>query len=252
MDFRVAECGFERIRALRTEHLEEMHCQVVRDALHRRPGWAQWYCAEVNEAPVGYLAVAMGGAWSGGRTVFEYYLRPEQRRSSHDVFVALVDCAAAKEIVLQTNDRLLSTVASGGFAELREVAILFSDGGPTMLTAPPVKLGLTAELPEGSVFEHKVEPVGEYALFEGGAVIATGGVLTHYNHPYGDIHMEVRADRRRCGYGSFLVQELKRIAYERGYVPCARCDVGNVASLRTLTRAGMKECGRLLEGKITR
>lgn len=103
-----------------------------------------------------------------------------------------------------------------------------------------------------SVFAHKVEPVGEFALVEGRSVIATGGILTHYNRPYADIHMEVREDRRRCGYGSFIVQELKRIAFERGNEPCARCDVGNIPSFRTLTRAGMRECGRILEGKIIR
>ncbi len=252
MDFRVVECDFERIRVLRSEHLKEMHCQVVRDALHRRPGWAQWYVSEVNGAPVGYIAVAMGGAWSGARTVFEYYLRPELRRSVHEVFIALIESASVRDIVLQTNDRLLTAVASSGIAELREVSILFSDGGATRLTAPQLKLGLTNDFPESSLFKHKVEPVGEYALLDDRTVIATGGILTHYNRPYGDIHMEVREDRRRCGYGSFFVQELKRIAFERGHEPCARCDVGNIASLRALTKAGMQECGRILEGKLSR
>jgi GNAT superfamily N-acetyltransferase len=194
----------------------------------------------------------MGGAWSGSRTIFEYYLLPELRASLHEVFLALVKTGSARDVVLQTNDRLFATVASGGIADLREVSILFSDGGATSLPAQQLTLGLTKDFPEESVFAHKVEPVGEFALVEGRSVIATGGILTHYNRPYADIHMEVREDRRRCGYGSFLVQELKRIAFERGNEPCARCDVGNIPSFRTLTRAGMRECGRILEGKIIR
>lgn len=63
-----------------------------------------------------------------------------------------------------------------------------------------------------SIFPHTREPVGEWGLEVAGQVVATGGLMLHYNPPYGDIYMEVAAPYQRRGYGSFLVQELKRSA----------------------------------------
>ena len=81
-----------------------------------------------------------------------------------------------------------------------------------------------------------------------GAVGATGGILFHYNRPYGDIYMDVAEPFRRRGLGSFLVQELKRVCYEGGHVPAARCNTGNIASQRTLQKAGFVPCGHILKG----
>ena len=81
---------------------------------------------------------------------------------------------------------------------------------------------------------------------------ASGGVLFHYNRPYGDIYLDVEAPFRRRGVGSFLVQELKRACYEGGHVPAARCNTGNVASQRTLQRAGFVPCGHILKGVLER
>ena len=84
----------------------------------------------------------------------------------------------------------------------------------------------------------------------GGRVVATGGFLCHYNPPYGDLYMEVAEHARRQGYGSYLIQELKRVCYEAGRLPSARCSPENEASRRTLERAGLLSCGRLLVGEV--
>jgi ribosomal protein S18 acetylase RimI-like enzyme len=62
--------------------------------------------------------------------------------------------------------------------------------------------------------------------------------------------MEVAEPYRRQGYGSYLVQELKRVAYERGSVPAARCNVRNTASRGTLQKAGFVACARILSGRV--
>ena len=77
-----------------------------------------------------------------------------------------------------------------------------------------------------------------------GVVAATGGILCHYNVPYGDIFMGVAEPFRRRGYGSYLIQELKRVCYERGRIPAARCNASNVASRATLQKAGLLPCAR--------
>jgi GNAT superfamily N-acetyltransferase len=83
-----------------------------------------------------------------------------------------------------------------------------------------------------------------------GEVAGKGGILFHYNHPYGDIYMDVEEQFRRRGVGSFLVQELKRVAYEGGFIPAARSHPSNTPSHRTLQKAGFVPCGHLLKGTI--
>ena len=112
---------------------------------------------------------------------------------------------------------------------------------------PGAILRQVAEADKERIFEHKVEPVGEWLLEVDGGIVATGGVATHYNPPYGDLFMEVDEPHRRRGYGSYLIQELKRVAYETGKVPAARCNVANAASRATLQKAGLLPCARLLE-----
>jgi len=60
--------------------------------------------------------------------------------------------------------------------------------------------------------------------------------------------MEVIEAFRRRGLGSYLVQELKRACYELGAVPGARCSPTNIASRRTLQRAGFVPFAQILIG----
>jgi GNAT superfamily N-acetyltransferase len=83
-----------------------------------------------------------------------------------------------------------------------------------------------------------------------GVIAAAGGLLFHYNVPYGDIYMAVAEPLRRRGHGSYLVQELKRVGREMGKVPAARCNVSNPASRATLQKAGMMPCARMLTGVL--
>jgi GNAT superfamily N-acetyltransferase len=85
-----------------------------------------------------------------------------------------------------------------------------------------------------------------------GGIAAGGGVLFHYNRPYGDVYMHVLEPFRRRGLGAFLVQELKRACYEGGSLPAARCNPGNLASRKTLQKAGFVPCGHMLVGALPR
>jgi len=98
------------------------------------------------------------------------------------------------------------------------------------------------------MFPHKHEGIGDWVVEARGAVVATGGFLCHYNPPYDDIFMEVAEPERRRGFGSYLVQEVKRVCYEAGKKPAARCNPANIASRLTLQKAGLLPCGRLLAG----
>jgi GNAT superfamily N-acetyltransferase len=101
-----------------------------------------------------------------------------------------------------------------------------------------------------SVFRHRIEPVGDYVIELNGQVAATGGFMLHYNHPFADLYMEVSEAFRGRGLGGYLVQELKRECYLHGRVPAARCDIRNIASRKTLIKAGLRTCGFIATGKI--
>jgi hypothetical protein len=70
----------------------------------------------------------------------------------------------------------------------------------------------------------------EWVLELEGAVAGKGGILFHYNEPYGDIYMEVAKPFHRRRFGSCLVQELMRECYRLGAIPGARCNPNNIAS----------------------
>jgi GNAT superfamily N-acetyltransferase len=63
--------------------------------------------------------------------------------------------------------------------------------------------------------------------------------------------MKVGEPYRNRGLGSFLVQELKRNCYEGGSVPAARCNPKNIASRRTLQKAGFVPCGHIVYGTLS-
>jgi hypothetical protein len=54
---------------------------------------------------------------------------------------------------------------------------------------------------------------------------------------------QIIRDSLRRGFGSYLVQEVKRFCYAEGRRPTAQCDVGNVGSRRTLERQGYFPAG---------
>src|SRR6185312_7850035 len=91
---------------------------------------------------------------------------------------------------------------------------------------------------------------GGYYLQQDGEVVATGGFFLNNNKPYADIYMEVKEPFRRRGFGSLIVQELKKEIYKLARVPAARCNIDNKASKPTLLKAGFKVCGARLKGAI--
>jgi GNAT superfamily N-acetyltransferase len=157
------------------------------------------------------------------------------------MFRELLAVSAAKEIEAQTNSPLMLLMLYDWGVNIRPENVLFHDAFTTHLPSP------------GGLFRHSVDEDNqedEWVVEAEGAVAASGGFLCHYNPPYGDLYMSVAESSRRQGYGSYLVQELKRVCYEAGRKPAARCNAGNLASRLTLQKAGLLPCGRLMVGEV--
>jgi GNAT superfamily N-acetyltransferase len=243
----VSSASPEETAPLRELYLHEMHCQVIHDSFLRR-GFTDPYLLRVDGGVAGYSLVAHRHYPA---QITEFYTSPPHRGAASALFAQLVRTSGATGVRLQSNDRLLLQLAYEFAEVVTPEEWIFADAGTTRLPGPP-----------GAVFRESCpedRPILEARKLDGGAKwvvewegepVAAGGVLFHYNLPYGDVYMAVWERVRRRGFGSFLVQELKRTAYELGKIPAARCNFANTGSRLTLERAGFLPCGRLMSAKL--
>lgn len=236
--------------ALRTRFREEMSGQIVHDSIHRRAGWTESYRIDVEGSQVGFGSVAVAGSWKDRRTIVEFYMIPAARPRAFAAFEAFLAVSRARDFEAQTNVPVYPVLAQAFGRAIFTEKIVFQDGATTTLPAdgavirpvtPPEELRVAIERRQGG---------GEWILEWNGVPVGRGGILFHYNRPYGDVHMEVGEPCRRRGLGSFLVQELKRECHELGAIPAARCSPDNVASRQTLQRAGFAPVASILCGSI--
>jgi hypothetical protein len=236
-EFSVCATQVEKILALRDLHRQEMNCQIIQDYFPLR-GLSDPYAVLIDGQIAGYGLVA-NNYYSGAVT--EFHLLPAYRRAASPIFRQLLETSKATHIRTQTNDRLLLLMLYDCAENIVKENYLFADL-------------LTTSLPSPGGALRKADKKGseEWVIEMDGSVIASGGLMFHYNPPYGDIYMEVNEHHRRRGFGSYLVQELKRIAYGMEKIPAARCDGENAISRKTLEKAGMLPCGRVLQGEVRR
>jgi GNAT superfamily N-acetyltransferase len=213
----------DAVLPLRVRYRQEMDCQIVHDSIHTRDGWTLTYTCTIGGAVAGFGSVAISGPWKGKPTVFEFYVLPEYRARAFDLFEALLSASGARLMEIQSSDVLLTVMLHTYAREIWSEKIVFHDAIATALPAQGAIMHRVTSDKEtrGAIAERA--GFTECQLRLDGATVATGGLMFHYNVPYTDIYMDVGEPFRRRGFGSYLVQELKRLAYELGSVPCARC-----------------------------
>jgi GNAT superfamily N-acetyltransferase len=242
----VSSVSLEEVLPLRELYRREMNCQIVHDSLPAR-GFGNQFLIHVDGRVAGYGFV-MGYRGEPKDLVREFYVLPARRGSALPMFRRLIETSRARRIETQTNDVLLTLMLYDCATEITSDRVVFHDALMSNLRVPGACFREVTAADREKVFEHKVEGVGEWLIEHDGAIVATGGIATHYNPPYGDLYMEVDESFRMRGYGSYLVQELKRVCYEMGRVPAARCNASNLASRATLQKAGLLPCARILSG----
>jgi GNAT superfamily N-acetyltransferase len=244
----IADTG--TVLPMRERYREEMNCQIVHDSIHSRPGWSQTYLLTASGHAAGFAGVAVAGPWTGRPTIYELYISPAYRTRAFDLFEALLDSSGAVHIEAQSNDLLLTAMLHTFGRDVWSEAIVFRDHGTTSLPADGVTLReLTTHDQTRRAIEERAGAT-EWVLERGGRTVARGAILFHYNRPYADVAMDVDEPYRRQGYGAYLVQELKRIAYGLGAIPGARCNRDNIASRRTLQKAGFVPFAHILNATL--
>lgn len=238
------------IQPLRERQRVELNCQIVHDSIHRREGWTRSYRLEAGGMTAGFGSVAIAGPWQDKPTVFEFYLLPEYRAMAFHFYETFLAASRARFFEVQSNDLLLTALTLTYARNMESEKIVFHDQMTTNLPANGASLRRVTDEEEIRSSMERRQGGGEWVLEVEGASVAKGGILFHYNRPYGDIYMEVGESFRRRGWGSFLVQELKRVCHELGAIPCARCNPTNRASRRTLQRAGFVPFAHILIGSL--
>jgi GNAT superfamily N-acetyltransferase len=236
------------IKSMRDIYRHEMHCQILFDSIHTRPGWTQEYLISEGDRKVGYGSVALAGPWESKPTVYEFFLLPQHRTRIFDAFVALLTFSGATAIETQSNAGLLTVMLLTFAPTVASEAILFHDKVTTAHAVPNALFRRATSEDAEQIAQQQLDSQARWLVAVGGIVAAAGDILFHYNRPYGDIYMAVAESFRRRGIGTYLVQELKRVCYEGGSVPAARCNPNNIASRQTLQRAGFVPCGHILTG----
>jgi hypothetical protein len=235
---------------LRERFREEMDCQIVHDSIHRRPGWTLTYRLELDGATAGFGSVAIGGPWKDKPTVFEFYVLPAHCGNAFHLFEALLAAANPRFMEIQSNDLLLAAMFHTFARDVASEKIVFHDQLTTALPGHGATLRCTMSKPDIQSAIDQRQGGPEWQMELAGQVIGTGGILFHYNRPYGDLYMEVAESHRRRGFGAWLVQELKREARELGAISCARCSPTNLPSRSTLQKAGFVPFAHILNGKL--
>jgi GNAT superfamily N-acetyltransferase len=235
----------------RARQREETGGQIVHDSIHRRAGWTVTHLIEVDGVAAGFGSIAVAGPWTGRPTVFEFYLLPELRCRGFTAFEAYLAASGAKHFEVQTNEVLLMVMLHAFGRDVWSERIVFRDHHTTDLRVDGAVLRAQTDPAEVHAAIERRQGGGEWVLELGGKPVGKGGLLFHYNRPYGDVYMEVDEAHRRRGLGVFLVQALKRECYALGAIPAARCDTRNVASRRTLVRAGFAPWAHILIADVT-
>jgi len=234
----------------RVQYRQEMNCQIVHDSIHSRPGWTLTYMLQIDDQDAGFGSVAVGGPWTDKPTLLEFYVLPAQHTRAFDLFEALLEAASARFMEIQSNDTLAAVMLHTYARDIASEKIVFHDERTTALAANGATLRCVTS--DDDAQRHIEDRRGgpEWLLEVDGQVAGKGGILFHYNRPYGDIYMEVSEPYQGRGLGAWLVQDLKRLAYQLGAVPCARCSPQNIASRRTLQKAGFAPFAHMLTGDI--
>jgi GNAT superfamily N-acetyltransferase len=243
-------CDLHEISSLREEYREEMKCQIIHDSIHQRPGWTNEYALEIGGVTVGYGSVAVSGPWTTAHSLYEFYVRPPDRLNIFDLFDALRAKCNATKIETQTNDPLLTVMLHTFTQNLYAEAILFEDRFETQLKPESASMRCREAADVEQLKALDLDDGAAYVLIWNGSIAGAGGILYHYNRPYGDIYMKIAEPFQRKGLGAYLVQELKRVCRSGDSVPAVRCNALNTASRRTLQKAGFVPCGNLVSGEL--
>ena len=165
----VKRCRLSRIQPLRALFLQELNAQCRYDAAHWRKG-TNHYMVQHDGRAVGYGAVKDMHESRG--TMFELYLVPQHRDEAPVLLREAIGVSGAEALECQSNDRFYTSLVRQFAREPTSDTILFAAGPSNGLPSPGAVVRRRHR--RDRVFEHTVEPVGNFVVDVGGDVVGTG------------------------------------------------------------------------------
>jgi GNAT superfamily N-acetyltransferase len=231
------------IEAFRAQFLKENKIQFIHNKCHLY-GWADNYLFTYDGAKVGY-----GSVWGTSKredrdTIFEFFLTEPFRSLSSLFFEKFIAASGVMFMDCQTNDKFSAPMFDKFATDVYTEAILFEDHVQTNFQI--ANTNLQPVVPDA----HTSPDDRQFVLKHNDEKVGGGGFMLNYNFPYADIYYNVMEPFRRKGFGTLIVQELKKEVYRIGRVPAARCNAANSISKATLLKGGFRICGEWLGGKV--
>ena len=251
------------LRFLYARELDDM----IRYEREIRQGQTRIYTMRSGGALIGYGI--LHGEREDRSTVVEFFLLPQYRRHTVPVFDRFTEATEATGVQARTNDTGLLLLVYERTRDIVPGNFYFRDAETTHHPVPGTSFrvitlddldilapimttleGWPFDVPDREGLARWIAS-GEGRLLEDeGGIAAIGTILHGYNPPFANIGMAVMKRARRRGYGTYLVEELKRETYATGKIPRAGCAVWNEASRATLLRAGFLVNARVLRGTL--
>lgn len=216
---------------------------------------AKPYYIIINESTVGYFQIK-------DTTLLEYFIEKNELPNNEQVFSELIQAYEINKILCKSFDHLTMVNALSLNPEIKEIGYLFRDFvGDEFIEddSIEVRFGTINDVGKLKLFMDEVfDDIKELEMFlnnnnviifEKESQIIGYGIFhkTVPQYSWFDIGMAVHPDFRKQGYGSYIIRYMKNYCDERGWTATCGCDINNIASKKTLEKAGIYSRHRLYE-----
>ena len=214
---------------------------------------------EIENQIAGYVQVKEN-------VLLEYFIRNQFLPVNDIIFSQLLNEFEIKSIYCKSFDQLLLTSTLPYIKKRIEIGYHFRDFDDSKPfiedESISTRFGILDDIPVLETFMkdifNDIEELqmviknNNLIIFEKDDAIIGFGIFqkTVPNFNWFDIGMAVKPEFRKKGVGTYIISYLKNYCIQRGWKPTCGCDIKNIASKRTLEKAGIYSKHKLYEFEI--
>lgn len=248
--------SLQEIAPLRSQYLDELF-QAQELFLELKVRKASVYRLSLAKMPVGYVLLD-----EPEQTLLEYYVTRPFLDQVDAIFGKILQRCGIRQAFCKSFDHTLLSCCLTYQKSVRPYGISFREYAPLeQIEAPspvrvrlanandiPLVVSVNEEIFEADEEIHEVIGNQNMFLFEQGTTLVGFGIFQRNipGRPDFDIGMLVTKPFRRQGYGAYIIRFLTEYCLQNDWRPICGCAIENIASRRTLEKAGYIGRHRLL------